>query len=92
MLAPLPRMRITEQGHNTTMATPERGTFAIPGSKSDVAAADGDYVPKNIFLTGGAGEFRLFCCSTSCATFQFFFSPPRHMHAAADTTGIALHM
>ena len=42
------------------MAEAERGSFAIPGSKSDGAAADGDYVPKNIFLTGGAGEFRLF--------------------------------
>ena len=45
--------------HKTTitMAEAERGSFAIPGSKSDGAAADGDYVPKNIFLTGGAGEF-----------------------------------
>ena len=59
--------------HKTTitMAEAERGSFAIPGSKSDGAAADGDYVPKNIFLTGGAGEFRLFC-STSCATFHGF--------------------
>ena len=59
--------------HKTTitMAEAERGSFAIPGSKSDEAAADGDYVPKNIFLTGGAGEFRLFC-GTSCAKFHGF--------------------
>ena len=56
------------------MAEAERGSFAIPGSKSDGAAADGDYVPKNIFLTGGAGEFCLFC-STSCAT-QILNDPP----------------
>jgi hypothetical protein len=34
----------------------ERGSFAIPGSKPNDAAVGGDYVPKNIFLTGGAGE------------------------------------
>ena len=52
----------TYWGHKTTitMAEPERGSFAIPGSKSDEAVADADYVPKNIFLTGGAGEFRRF--------------------------------
>ena len=57
------------------MAEAERGSFAIPGSKSDDTAAEGDYVPKNIFLTGGAGKFLHFSylfCSTSCTHFHGF--------------------
>jgi len=43
------------------MATEEvRGSFAIPGAKPDDSTADsGDYIPKNIFLTGGAGKDHL---------------------------------
>jgi len=51
-----------------------RGSFAIPGSKSEAASAEGDYVPKNIFLTGGAGEF-LFSPTACFAAHHFrFFS------------------
>ena len=57
-----------------------RGSFAVPGSKSDAASAEGDHVPKNIFLTGGAGEYFATCFAAH--NLRFFFvmeSFPLHL-------------
>ena len=66
-----------------------RGSFAIPGSNSDAASAEGDHVPKNIFLTGGAGEYFATCFAAH--NLRFFFvmesfppsAPPMHSHSPA---------
>jgi len=61
-----------------------RGSFAVPGSKSDAASAEGDHVPKNIFLTGGAGEYFATCFAAHNLRFFFVMSaPPMHSHSPA---------
>ena len=75
----------TSKGPNQATSTMNegeaaRGSFAVPGSKSDAASAEGDHVPKNIFLTGGAGEYFATCFAAH--NLRFFFvmeSFPLHL-------------